>query len=64
VHQLFIDFKTAYDSVKTEVLYNIPLEFGIPNKLVRIIKMCLNGIYRKVGVGKLLSDKCPIRNGL
>jgi hypothetical protein len=23
VHQLFIDFKTAYDSVRKEVLYNI-----------------------------------------
>jgi hypothetical protein len=30
VHQLFIDFKMPYDSVKREVLYNIPIEFGIP----------------------------------
>jgi hypothetical protein len=42
VHQLFIDFKKAYDSVKREVLYNILLEFGIPKELVWIIKMCLN----------------------
>jgi hypothetical protein len=42
VHQLFIYFKKAYDSVKREVLYNILLEFGIPKKLVRLIKMCLN----------------------
>jgi hypothetical protein len=42
VHQLFIDFKKAYDSVETEVLYNILLEFGVPKKLVRLIKMCLN----------------------
>jgi hypothetical protein len=34
VHQLFIDFKKAYDSVSRE--------FGIPMKLVRLIKMCLN----------------------
>ncbi|KAJ4427683.1 hypothetical protein ANN_25332 [Periplaneta americana] len=39
VHQLFIDFKKAYDSVKREVLYNIHIEFGIPKKLVRLIKM-------------------------
>jgi hypothetical protein len=56
VHQSFIDFRKAYDLVKREVLYNILLEFGIPKQLVRLIKMCLNEIYIKVRVGKLLSD--------
>jgi hypothetical protein len=64
VHQLFLDFKKAYDSVKREVFYNILLEFGIPKKLVRLIKMCLNETYSKVHVGKLLSDKSAIWNGL
>jgi len=32
VHQLFIDFKKAYDSVRREVLYNI-IEFDIPPKI-------------------------------
>jgi hypothetical protein len=29
-------------------LYNILIEFGIPMKLVRLIKMCLNETYSKV----------------
>jgi hypothetical protein len=45
VHQLFTDFKKAYDSVRREVLYNILIQFGIPMKLVRRIKMCLNETY-------------------
>jgi hypothetical protein len=64
VHQPFIDFKKVYNSVKREVLYNILLEFGITKKPVRLIKMCLNGTYSKVRVGKLLSDKFPIQNRL
>jgi hypothetical protein len=64
VHQLFIDFKKAYDSVKREALYNILLEFDIPKKLVRLTKMCLNETYSKVRVGKILSEKFPIQNDL
>jgi hypothetical protein len=64
VHQLFTDFKKAYDSVKREVLYNILLEYGIPEKLVRLIKMYLNETYSKVQIGKLLPDKFPIQDVL
>jgi hypothetical protein len=39
VHQLFVDFKKTYDSVRREVLYNISIEFGVPMKLVRLLKM-------------------------
>jgi len=45
-------------------LYNILIEFGIPMKLLRLIKMCLNETCSRVQVGKHLSDVFPIRNGL
>ena len=38
--------------------------FGIPKKLVRLIKMCLTETYSRARVGKNLSDMFPIRNGL
>ena len=64
MHQLFTDFKKGYNSVRREVLYNILIESGVPIKLVRLIKMCLNETYSTVRVGKNLSDIFPIRNGL
>ena len=64
LNQLFIDFKKACDSVRRELMYNILIGFGIPMKLVRLIKMCLTETYSGVWVGKNLSDIFPIRNGL
>jgi hypothetical protein len=58
MHQLLIDFKKVYVSVRREVLYNILM------KLVRLIKMCLTEKNSIVWVGKDLSDVFPIRNGL
>ena len=64
VHQPFIDVKKTYDSVRREVLYNILIEFGIPNKkLVRLIKMCLNETYSRVRVGRHLSQTLHIKKG-
>ena len=64
MHRLFIDFKQAYDAVRRDVLYNILIEFGIPMKLGRLIKMCMNETYSRDLVGKHLSDVFPVKNGL
>ena len=43
---------------------SILIEFGIPKKVVRLIKMCLTETYSSVRVDKNLSDRFPFRNGL
>ena len=64
MHQLFIDFVKAYDSVRREALYNILIKSGIPTKLVRLLKMYRKETYSRVRIGKVLSDMFLSRNGL
>jgi len=64
VQQLVVDFKKVYVSIRNEFLYNIPTEFCITMKLVRLIKMCLKETYSTVQVGKNFSDMFHIRNGM
>jgi hypothetical protein len=45
-------------------LYNNLIDFGVPIKLVRLIKICLNATYSRVWVDKDLSDMSALRNGL
>ena len=53
VHQLFIDLRKDYDSLRREDLYNILTEFGNPMKLLRLIKMCLTETYSRARLGKI-----------
>jgi hypothetical protein len=64
VHQLHIRLQDSCDSERREVLYNILIEFGVPMKLVRLIKMCLNERYSNIHIDKNLSGSFPIQNGL
>jgi len=62
VHQLVAYFKKAYDSVTRDILYDILIEFCIPMKLVRLLKMYLNETCSRVWVGKHLSEMFHIKN--
>jgi hypothetical protein len=55
-HEMLHQLLTYIKKVRREVLYNIMMEFGIPMKLVRMIKVCSNEAYNKVCIGKHLSD--------
>jgi hypothetical protein len=61
---MFLECQKTYDSVRWEVLYNILIEFGMPLKVVRLIKMCLNETYSRVWVDKCLSDRFTVKNVL
>lgn len=64
LHQLFIDFKQAYDSVRRPQLYTAMLELGIPKKLVGLVEMTLRKTKAKVKVQGMLSECLEVKRGL
>jgi hypothetical protein len=56
VHQLFTDFKKAFDSVRRGSTVQYSIEFGVHMKPGRLIKMCLNETYINVGICEYLPD--------
>jgi hypothetical protein len=60
-----MDFKKSMIvAVRRKVLNNNLIVFGIPIKLVSLIKMCLNETYSRFRVGKHLSDMFYIKTVL
>jgi len=45
---IFVDFKKAYDSVNSQQLWIALRNFGIPEKLVEMIKICNSNTYCEV----------------
>jgi hypothetical protein len=63
LHLLFLYFKQAYDSVDRRFLYNTLKEFGIPNKLVSLIKMTLENSKSKVKIQGQMSEVLQVKRG-
>jgi hypothetical protein len=51
-------------ALRRHEIYSALIEFGIPRKLVGLIKMCLNETYSRVRIGNNLSLKFTVQNGL
>jgi hypothetical protein len=52
---LFIDFCQAFDSVTCKALYDTSEDFGMPLKLITLVKMMLDNSQTKVEVGNQLT---------
>jgi hypothetical protein len=64
LHQLFIDYKQAYDSVNRNKLFVTMKEFGIPTKIVHLTKMTLRETKAKVKIQSDMSGEFTIDRGL
>ncbi|CAG9828680.1 unnamed protein product, partial [Diabrotica balteata] len=61
---LFIDFKSAYDSVDRSALYNAMAELDIPSHLLTLVKATLSKVACKVKVQNRVSRSFQTHTGL
>ena len=63
-YHLFIDFKAAYYSIARVKLYDAMSSFGIPTKLVRLVRMTMTNVTCEVTMDGNLSGPFATTKGL
>jgi sorting nexin-29 len=63
-HHLFIDFKTAYDSIDRRRLYAAMEELNIPQKLIALVKAALSNTQCQVKIQNRFSETLNVKNGV
>jgi len=61
---LFVDFRQAYDSINRYRLWKTMNQLGIPAKLVRLVKACVQHPMCKVKFNGELSEEFSVETGL
>ena len=64
LHNLYIDFKQAFDSVNSGRMLNDLMIVGIPKKLVQLISVTMTGSKATVRVDNQYTPAFPITNGV
>jgi sorting nexin-29 len=63
-HHLFIDFRSAYDSIDRRLLFTAMREFSIPEKLVCLTEMTMANVECRVKIQSDLSNSFETHKGL
>ena len=64
IYANFIDFQKAFDSIHRESLWSILLHYGIPSKLVDVIKMLYRDSSAKVLCDGTLTNTFQVKSGV
>jgi len=64
IHQIFVDFQKARDSIRRDKLYAIMVHFGIPDKLIRLTKATMENSTYHVKKGTIMTDGFKVGTGL
>ena len=63
-HIDFVDYQRAFDSVDTNVLWDLMNSYGIPRKIISLVRNTYDGIRCRILHDGVLTDKLSIKTGV
>ena len=64
LYLLFVDFEKAFDSLDREVMWRILRHYGIPNKIINMLKVQYQGFTCQVLHGGTLTEPIEVKAGV
>jgi len=64
LHNRFIDFSQAFDTVNRDVIYNSLTKYNVPDKLIKLIKLTMQRTKMKVKVNNSYSEWFETKTGV
>ena len=64
LYVLFVDLRKADDSVLRQALWKVLEHYGVPLKMLNVVKSFHEGMHAEVRVGSTVSERFEVRKGL
>jgi sorting nexin-29 len=64
LHNIFIDFSQAFDTVNRDVIYNSLIKHNVPDKLIKLIKLTMQQTKMKVKVNNSYPEWFETKTGV
>ena len=64
LYLLFVDFEKAFNSLDREAMWRILRHYGIPNKIINMLKVQYQGFTCQVLLGGTMTEPIEVRTGV
>ena len=64
LHNIFIDFSQAFDTVNRDVIFNNLIKHSVPDKLIKLVKLTMQRTKMKVKASNSYSEWFETKTGV
>ena len=61
LYVLFVDLRKAYDSVPRQALWKVLEKYGVPEKMLNVVKSFHEGMHAELRVGSTVTERFEVR---